>query len=108
MAGRGEIRRRLRGAAAPALLIGAALYLGYHTVHGERGLRAWLHTSAEVANLRTELAVARAERARLENRVVRLRPDSLDPDLLEERARAVLNLGHRDDLVILAPAPQAP
>jgi hypothetical protein len=30
-----------------------------------------------------------------------LRPDSLDPDLLEERARAVLNLGHPDDRIIL-------
>jgi cell division protein FtsB len=108
MAGRGEIRRRLRGAAAPALLIGAALYLGYHTVHGERGLLAWMRTKDEVANLRVELAAARTERAQLENRVKRLRPDSLDADLLEERARAVLNLGHRDDLVILEPGAGEP
>ena len=108
MAARGEVRRRLRIVAVPTVLIGVALYLGYHTVQGERGLLAWLRTNDQVASLRTDLAAARGERERLENRVVRLRPDSLDPDLLEERAQAVLNLGHRDDLVILEPVPRVP
>jgi hypothetical protein len=30
-----------------------------------------------------------------------LRPDSLDLDILEERARILLNYAHPDDLVIL-------
>jgi cell division protein FtsB len=37
-----------------------------------------------------------------------LRPDHLDPDLLDERARAVLNLAAPDEIVIpLTPAPPA-
>ena len=36
-----------------------------------------------------------------------LRPTSVDPDLLEERARTVLNLGQPDELVILLNQPKA-
>ena len=32
-----------------------------------------------------------------------LRPDGLDRDMLDERARAVLNLAHPDDLVVFTP-----
>jgi cell division protein FtsB len=38
---------------------------------------------------------------RLERRVALLRPESLDRDMLEERARAVLNLARPEDRVIL-------
>ncbi len=37
----------------------------------------------------------------MENRVRLLEPGSLDPDMLEERARLMLNYGHADDIVIL-------
>jgi cell division protein FtsB len=30
-----------------------------------------------------------------------LRPESLDPDMLEERARVLLNLAHPNDIVIM-------
>ena len=40
-------------------------------------------------------------RERLERDVSLLRPESLDPDMLDERARAILNLAHKDDLVML-------
>jgi cell division protein FtsB len=93
--------RRLWSRAAPALLLAGALYIGYHMTYGDRGLLAWLRMDQEVRALRAETAAARSERERLEHRVALLRPDSLDPDLLEERAREVLDLGYRDDRVIL-------
>jgi len=99
--GRTDLRDRARQAVVPALFIGLALYLGYHTVQGDRGLLAYMRLSGETTELRQELAAAQVDRERLENRVQRLRPESLDADLLEERARAVLNLGHPDDRVIL-------
>jgi cell division protein FtsB len=30
-----------------------------------------------------------------------MRPDQLDPDMLEERARLMLSVGHPDEVVIL-------
>ena len=42
-----------------------------------------------------------AVRARWEHRVAMLSSRSLDLDLLEERARVMLNMGHARDVVIL-------
>jgi cell division protein FtsB len=47
---------------------------------------------------------------RLERDVALLRPESLDPDMLDERARAILNLAHSNDLIMLKrrqPVPEA-
>ena len=85
----------------PALCLGFALYLAYHTVEGDRGLIAWMRLSDQVRTLEHEVATTRRDRIQVEQRVTMLRPESLDPDLLEERARVVLNLGHRDDRIIL-------
>ena len=43
----------------------------------------------------------RGERLALEHRVQLLRPESVDPDLLEEQARARLGLSEPDEVVIL-------
>ena len=43
----------------------------------------------------------REERLLIERRTALLRPDNLDLDTLDERARAVLNLVERDERVIL-------
>jgi cell division protein FtsB len=43
----------------------------------------------------------RAERQALEDKVRRLRPDSLDPDLIDELARRHLSLAGPLDVIIL-------
>jgi cell division protein FtsB len=43
----------------------------------------------------------RAERVELERKVSLLRPDNLDPDMLDERARAMLNYLHPRDLTLM-------
>jgi len=45
--------------------------------------------------------VNQAELSRLERRVALLRGDGLSRDMLEERARDVLGLVHKDEVVIL-------
>jgi cell division protein FtsB len=50
-------------------------------------------------------------RQRIERDVALLQPENLDPDMLDERARAILNLAHPDDLVMMkrrAPDPTGP
>ena len=43
----------------------------------------------------------RAEREILEGKVRLLSPDSLDPDMLDERARLMLNFGYEDEIVVV-------
>ena len=95
------MRWRPRHVVAPLLWACVAAYLGYHVVQGDRGLIAWLRLTQEVEQVNASLEILRPERARLEHKVALLRPDSLDLDLLEERARVVLGLGHPRDLVIV-------
>ena len=80
---------------------GLAIYFGYHAVIGSRGLLAWRQLNQDIAATERELAAARAERQALEDKVRRLRPDSLDPDLIDELARRHLSLAGRLDVIIL-------
>lgn len=105
----GELRKRARQIIGPVLAATVFAYFAYHAVQGERGLLAWLKLSQQVQETEASLDRIKAKRMRLEARVRLLRPDSLDPDLLEERARATLGLAHPDDVVIYdgAKAPRA-
>jgi cell division protein FtsB len=80
---------------------GLAVYFGYHAVVGSRGLLAWRQLNRDIAATEQELAAARAERQALEEKVRRLRPGSLDPDLIDELARRRLSLAGPLDVIIL-------
>ena len=95
--------RGARQTIGPVIGVSVVAYFAYHTVHGDRGLVALTHLQSEVARAQATLDQVKEEREEMERRASLLRPDNLDPDLLEERARAVLNLSHPDDLVILMP-----
>jgi len=98
-----ELRRRLRQASGPLLALLMLSYFVYHTVEGDRGLLAWWHLNRDIRAAEATLAGQQAERAALERRAGLLRPDHLDPDMLDERARAMADLGHEDELVVLRP-----
>ena len=95
-----------------APLIGAVVvsYFAYYTVEGDRGLVRLGNLQKEVAEADGALRDLLGERETLERRARLLRPDNLDPDMLDERARQLLNAAHPDDLVIFLPnkAAEAP
>jgi cell division protein FtsB len=95
-----EIRARLQGGLLPFFGFCALVYFSYHTVQGEHGLIAHARVSDAIAKLEMEVEQTRAERERLEHRVALMAPESIDRDLLDERAREELGLNHRDDIVI--------
>lgn len=98
-----EIRRRARHAVGPLMGAAVAAYFVFHAVQGDRGLIAWWHLRQEIAKAQSEQQEVAAIRADLEQRVSLLRPDSLDPDMLEERARQMLGYGRKGEQVILLP-----
>ena len=103
-----EIRLRARKSLPQVLAASFVAYLAYHTLQGERGLNAWVHLSAELAKAKALQQSLAVERDELELRVSHLRRESLDRDLLEERARVVLNLGRPDEYIITLPAAERP
>ena len=96
-----EIRKRARFLIAPLLGSVALIYLIYYGIQGDRGLLAWIQRGQDVIAAEQKLTAQIAEGDALANRVALLRPESLDLDLLDERARAVLNLVGHDDIIML-------
>ncbi|MBN8919161.1 MAG: septum formation initiator family protein [Rhizobiales bacterium] len=85
-----------------AALIG---YFGMHAFTGNRGLKAKQDLAVQLGELSTELNGLKQERIGWQRRVALLRSESLDPDMLDERARAMLDYVHPRDLVLLGPRP---
>ena len=78
----------------------AAILAAVQTDPGNRGLRARQDLDQQIAQLTGELAALKSERARWERRVALLKPESLDPDMLDERARALLDYIDPRDLTL--------
>lgn len=95
-----DLSKWARQGAIPCVCALALSYFGFHAVQGERGLLSWVQISQAVEQARAELATVKAEREALEAKVARLRPDALDPDMLDEQARYMLNLARADEVVV--------
>jgi cell division protein FtsB len=88
------------------LLILALAYFGYHSIHGSRGLFAWVDRNHELEIKRLELKDIRGQRQWLEERVQALGAAGGDQgitvDLLEETLYE-LGFVYENELVILDP-----
>lgn len=97
-------RRRRTILTALGLYLLAALFIGYFGVNaftGNHGLRAQQDLEAQLGEMKGELSRLRAERTLWEHRVSLLRSDRIDPDMLEERARALLDYADPRDVTLL-------
>ena len=102
-------RKRLRSIlnalalyALAALLIG---YFGINAYNGDRGLKAKEDIDRQTATLTAELDRLKAEQAQWERRIALLKSDDLDPDMLDERARILLDYADPHDLTLMLNRP---
>jgi len=86
-------------------VIGACLvgYFVYHTVQGDRGWVAMIRMQHEVRAAEATLERLQAERQELQHRTKLLQGKVLDPDLLEEKSRELLNYSRPGEIVVLIP-----
>ncbi len=97
-------RRRRAILTALALYAFAGLFVGYFAVNaftGNHGLRAQADLDQQLGTMQSELDQLKSERALWERRVALLRSDRIDPDMLDERARALLGYVDARDLTLL-------
>ncbi len=93
--------KRLAQAAIPPLLfLGLTTYFGWNALRGDHGLRSYAVRQQQLVTAKAELAAAEAERQAWEVRVAGLRANHIDPDTLDERARAMLNVADPGDVVV--------
>ena len=93
-------KRVLKGILVPTAFLAVSGYFAWHAVHGERGLMARDKRQADIAAARAELNRSETERDAMERRVAGLRGGRLDRDQLEERARSLLNMVGRDEVIV--------
>ena len=96
-------RRRRTVLTVLGLYFLAALFIGYFGINaftGNHGLRAQQDLEQQLETMKGELGQLKAERAVWERRVSLLRADRIDPDMLDERARALLGYVDPRDLTL--------
>lgn len=94
-----------RSLGASVLLAALILYLGANVLTGQDGLVSWFRLQAQERVLLQQRAALQERRVQLLDRVGRLRPESLDLDYLEERARVLLAARRPGE--IAGPLPEA-
>jgi cell division protein FtsB len=98
-------RKRLRSILnALALYVMAGLLIGYFGVNaydGAHGLKAKEDIDRETATLSAQLGQLQSERSQWERRVALLKSDDIDADMLDERARVLLDDVDPKDLVMM-------
>jgi cell division protein FtsB len=99
------IRPRIRAfLTALGLYAVAALFIGYFGINaytGKNGINARQELDQQIAELASRVEHVKAERALWERRVALLRSDRIDPDMLDERARELLNYVDPHDITVM-------
>ncbi|GEM_PF-1119181 len=89
-----------RGILKSLFFAAAMFYLFFHAMHGKQGIYALMREQHRRVRLQEELTQVTKERQQLENKVSRLRDDSLDKDLLDEQSRRMLGDAHPDEVLV--------
>jgi cell division protein FtsB len=83
--------------------VGCLLMLGYFTWHAWQGPRGFAYQDGlyiKLVELQSNSSDVKKTRLALEGKVALMRPDHVDPDLLEELARSQLNMAGANDLLV--------
>lgn len=83
------------------IIILTFIYFSFYAVKGERGFMRYMYLTGEVAEARRISEQYAREKGEWEEKVKLLSSESLDLDMLDERARVVLNMVGKDEFVIL-------
>ncbi len=85
------------------ILLSLVGYFVYHAMQGKHGLRSRVGLKKNLVVLEKELAMLRKERKKYEHYIKLMQPKEIDPDILDEKARKLLNLAHPSDIIIMLP-----
>ncbi len=88
----------------PVVTAGFIGYFGYHAFTGSFGIPAMDRLELQGRELATNLDSLRQQHQALETKVARLRPESLDADVVDVAARRTLNVMRSDEVVVEAAA----
>jgi cell division protein FtsB len=101
MVARTRLGRILRGLVLHAVAASLIGYFAWQAFEGNYGLEARKGYEEDIARLTRERDDLQAKRKELERRLALLRPESIDPDMVEELARRDLGFATSRDIIML-------
>lgn len=90
-----------RGLLITAGLLAFQGYLGWNTIEGNFGIESQKLMKADIVDLKGQSAALEAEIEAYRHKVSLFDPKKLDPDILTERARALLSMAQIGDMVVM-------
>ena len=81
--------------------LGLLGFFAWHGFEGPRGYRFNEGLKNQSTKLAADLSAIKEQRTNIEHRVTLLRPESVDPDMLDEMARATLDVARPNELIVL-------
>ena len=90
-----------RPLALTVALLGFQGYLGFSAIGGQFGIENRTQILLDIDQLKARSAALQAEIDAYRHRATLMDTRRLDPDIVTERARALLNMAHADDIIIM-------
>lgn len=90
-----------RHLAVTVLLVAVQGYLAFNVVSGQFGVDSQRQMHIDFGELKARSAALAAEIDSYRHRAALFTPTRLDPDIVSERARALLSVAQEDDLVVM-------
>lgn len=90
-----------RPLALTVALLGFQGYLGFSAIGGQFGTDSRTQILLDIDQLKNTSAALQAEIDAYRHRATLMDPTRLDPDIITERARALLNMANADDIVVM-------
>ena len=81
----------------------AITYFSYQAFNGDHGIQAQRQYDQQKQDLGDQLASLQDQHAALQRRVNLLKSTTIDPDMLEEKAREILGLANANDVIVFLP-----
>jgi cell division protein FtsB len=82
-------------------LLGFQAYLGYSAISGQFGIENRSQIIHDIDVLKNDSSALQAEIDVYRHRATLMDTRRLDPDIVTERARAMLNMAHTDDILVM-------
>lgn len=92
-------RRAYGRLVVPLLSLVCFSYFGFHAYHGTFGLESATNLEIRRQQLQAELDLVSERRRELERRVLLMSDGSIESDMLDERARMMLNVARPNEVV---------
>lgn len=90
-----------RPLALTVALLGFQGYLGFSAIGGQFGIENRVEILADIDVLKARSSALQAEVDAFRHRATLMDTRRLDPDIVTERARALLNMAHADDILVM-------